>query len=339
VVLDGYAGSWFIADSSLRGYDGSQVVSDEERSVWQMKPEREQQVETKQSRWGFRGKTFWSWLELLVVPLALAGIGLWFTAQQETRQQKLAEQRAQDEALQAYLDQMSMLILEKDLRSSDVETPLHFSNEDSDVRTLARARTLTVLSRLDPSRKEDVMEFLLEANLLVQKGSEGSEGASVVVLAGTGMVQLPEGRGLLVRTGADLSGVDLRGTYLHDTYLAAVDLSNADLQDADLSNAELTAVNLNGADLRRVALSEARLQEAFLQNTRLNDANLSGADLVGADLRNADLSGADLSGAQGVTDGHLAEARSLEGATMPNGQKYEDWLKDREDGKEGRENE
>ena len=28
-----------------------------------------------------------------------------------------------------------------------------------------------------------------------------------------------------------------------------------------------------------------------------------------------------------VTDKQLDQARSLEGATMPNGQKYEDWLK------------
>jgi hypothetical protein len=38
-------------------------------------------------RWtGFRGKTVWAWLQLLVVPLALAVIGLWFAAQQDARQ-------------------------------------------------------------------------------------------------------------------------------------------------------------------------------------------------------------------------------------------------------------
>jgi hypothetical protein len=37
----------------------------------------------KQSRWGFRGKTFWNWLELLVVPVALAAIGFVFTMQQD----------------------------------------------------------------------------------------------------------------------------------------------------------------------------------------------------------------------------------------------------------------
>src|SRR5215203_3849812 len=96
--------------------------------------------QTKQPRWGFRGKTVWNWLEVLIVPLVLVVIGFLFTMQQDARQQQiedqraqqaqklenqraeaereLAEQSAQDEALQAYLDQMSSLLLEKDLRDS-----------------------------------------------------------------------------------------------------------------------------------------------------------------------------------------------------------------------------
>ena len=49
----------------------------------------------------------------------------------------------------------------------------------------------------------------------------------------------------------------------------------------------------------------------------------------GADLSNADLSGANLKGAN-VTEERLAKCKSLEGATMPNGQKYEEWLKSKE---------
>ena len=61
------------------------------------------------------------WLALLILPFALIGFGLWFTAQQDQRQQQienkraeaereLAEQSAQDAALQAHLDQMSSLL-------------------------------------------------------------------------------------------------------------------------------------------------------------------------------------------------------------------------------------
>ena len=47
-----------------------------------------------------------------------------------------------------------------------------------------------------------------------------------------------------------------------------------------------------------------------------------------ADLRGADLSEVDLTDAY-VSEEQLLSAASLEGATMPNGQKYEDWLKSR----------
>src|SRR5215211_9058093 len=94
-----------------------------------MDTDREHSKEqTKQSRWGFRGKTVWDWMALLIVPLVLVVIGLVFTMLQDARQQdlesqranqaqkienqraeaerELAVQRAQDEALQAYLSQM-----------------------------------------------------------------------------------------------------------------------------------------------------------------------------------------------------------------------------------------
>ncbi len=64
-------------------------------------------------------------------------------------------------------------------------------------------------------------------------------------------------------------------------------------------------------------------------------ADLRKADLFAAGLGDADLSLADLGGAQGVTGDQLEQqAKSLEGATMPNGQKYEDWLKSKSSGGE-----
>jgi uncharacterized protein YjbI with pentapeptide repeats len=72
----------------------------------------------------------------------------------------------------------------------------------------------------------------------------------------------------------------------------------------------------------------------------LSDANLSHVYLNQADLdlphlRDADLSDANLNNASGITNEKLEQqAETLEGATMPNGQKYEDWLKskNREEG-------
>jgi uncharacterized protein YjbI with pentapeptide repeats len=247
------------------------------------------------------------WLDLLVVPLALVVIGFLFTMQQDARQQdlenqraeqaqrienqraeaerELAVQRAQDEALQAYLSQMSSLLLERNLRDAD---------KDSEVSTLARARTVSVLQRLDANRNQTVTRFLNEARLT---------GSAI---------------GLLVE--ADLQGAHLEHTDLQDADLTGARLSDAngaDLSGADLRYARLSGANLNWADLSGVEMSGANLTGG----THLNDAILSGADLRGADLRDA----------RGITNGELdQQAGSLEGATMPNGQKYEVWLKDRD---------
>jgi len=200
------------------------------------------------SSWtGFRGKTVWDLLQLLIVPLALAVIGFLFTAQQDQRQQKienqraeaereLAEQRAQDEALQAYLDQMSTLILNRNLLESDRDDPLY---------TLAQARTATVMRRLDAARNRSVVRFLSDSGL----------------------------------DGTLLSGIVLEG-------------------------AELRGVDLSGANLYKADLDKVILREAILQQV-------------------------DLSGAR-ITQEKLDQARSLTGATMPNGQMYEDWLKSKD---------
>ena len=55
----------------------------------------------------------------------------------------------------------------------------------------------------------------------------------------------------------------------------------------------------------------------------------SGARMIRTSLDGADLSGVDFTNAR-ITEEQLREAESLEGATMPDGRKYEDWLKDKE---------
>jgi hypothetical protein len=63
------------------------------------------------------------------------------TSRQNLQQQReLEEQRAQEDALQAYFEQMGALLTTHNLINTDHE----------DIKQLARAQTLTVLARLDP---------------------------------------------------------------------------------------------------------------------------------------------------------------------------------------------
>src|SRR5215217_7699846 len=123
-------------------------------------------------------------------------------------ERELAEQRAQDEALQAYLDRMDTLLLEKDLRNAQ---------QDSEVRTLARARTLTVLGSFDPSHKTAAMQFLVEARLVFR-----------------GLGQLDP-------------AIDLYGAPLSETDLSSANLSGATLGGANLSGAVVTKEQLREA--------------------------------------------------------------------------------------------
>jgi hypothetical protein len=110
--------------------------------------------------------------------------------------------------------------------------------------------------------------------------------------------------------------LNLRSTHLREANLQGAKLDGANLHGANLYGANLYGAKLNGADLQ-----EADLRGAYLQGTLLDtrEANLYGAYPQGADLQGAT-----------VTDEQLADTLSLQGATMPDGQKYEDWLKEKE---------
>ena len=68
--------------------------------------------------------------------------------------------------------------------------------------------------------------------------------------------------------------------------------------------------------------SKVSLQRYDLHGADLRMIDLGGADLHVANLSEANLEWANLSGAN-VTDEQLAQARSLKGATMPDGTKHE----------------
>jgi type VI protein secretion system component VasK len=101
----------------------------------------------------------WNWLELLIVPAVIALAGLWFNRQQRERELQIAAQRTRAEALEAYLDNMSEPLHE-------TEAPLHSAKPGDSLTIVERARTLSVLPRLDGNQKRTVLVFLYETGLL-----------------------------------------------------------------------------------------------------------------------------------------------------------------------------
>jgi hypothetical protein len=251
----------------------------------------------------FYGITLWQWVQLLIIPAVIAAGGAWFNSEQNARERFTQEQRAQDDALQAYLGYVSNLMIDHLKVSSEGQTPTNKrSGEVSAVASIIsskeeltemtpdnplvlinlRARTLAVLERLNPYRKVNVLGFLYESGLIFRPAKEQAPGISVFG-ADLRSVDMSED---------DWSWIDLSGSYLNGAILAKTVLGGADLPSTDLTGADLTGADLTGADL-------------------------TGADLTGADLSDVNLTSAI------VTQEQLAAVESLNGATMPDGSKHD----------------
>jgi uncharacterized protein YjbI with pentapeptide repeats len=133
--------------------------------------------------------------------------------------------------------------------------------------------------------------------------------------------------------GANLQGVRLQGANLQHAKLLQANLQGANLQGVRLQHPALTGANLQGANFQG-GVQQAQLQGASLVGANLQGANLQGAILIRANLQRANLQRANLLQANlqeaQVTDEQLVTAVTLQGATMPDGQKYKVWLKDKE---------
>ena len=306
-------------------------------------------------------RSAWDWLELLIIPVALGLAALWFNRQSRKSEQDLAQDernndreiaqdRTREETLQRYLDRMQELILNKGLLTSE---------QDSEVRQVTRARTLSVLRSLDGVRKGMVLQFLHDSNLIGR--SEVSPEALKEVMNDIKPTDLTENplprlgdllevydsrftgipiiEAVIGLRNADLSGVffdqsDLEGVDLGDTdltyaygdapnlnlaNLSKANLSGASFYGAQLFGANLAVANLVGADLEDAFLAKANLTGTDLSEVHLGNADLRGAMLSGAVLTGADLRGANLLGAMELSRYALAKAGFMPHTTLPDG--------------------
>lgn len=307
-------------------------------------------------------KTFWDWLQLLgilAVPTVI-GMGAWaFTTKHVQAHEVENTDNQREAALQEYRNKMFELLLVHDLRHSSENDEVR---QVARVRTVTVLRKLdpvrktSVLQFLQETDLVNKDQYIVEL-VGVDLGGARLSGANLsgFTLSGADL----SGANL---NGATLSGANLLGTRLSRAYLNDADLRGADLSKADLNEANLGWAILSGTARSRIFLGPANLSEAILCGASLRRANLRGANLSGTDLSGADLSGANLSGAnlsgtnlsdtdlstvnlsnanlntakfsgadlceadlrgaKGITDEQLGEAKSLEGAIMPDGSKH-----------------
>jgi hypothetical protein len=310
---------------------------------------------------GFAGKTLWDWMKLLIVPLILAVGGLLITQMERlnsARAQELDRERLEvdRQQTQAQLRQTEQR-LELDRERAEQERRLTQEGQITDRFTRAidqlgatdvegrrileiRTGAVYALERISRESTKDYgpITEILTAYVRVYAPwppyVDRTPEAPIVLAADIQAILTVLGRRAedhlfgQYRIPLDLYRTDLRGSDLERADLERVDLHQTNLHQANLHQANLHQANLQrgylrGANLRETSLEEAELRASDMEEALLDSANLNGANLQGARL----------SGAEGITNEELEQqAASLEGATMPNGQKYEDWLKSKASG-------
>jgi uncharacterized protein YjbI with pentapeptide repeats len=239
---------------------------------------------------GFRRKTLWDWLQLLIVPAILIAVTFVWSATQTRSDNKredrrvaadraAAEEARRDATLQAYLNEMSGLMLDRKLLTS---------KKSAAVRPVARSVTLTTLRRLDGNRRAAVLRFLYEARLV-----DGKTAVVTLIDADFRGVDLTYAD----FTGANLQGANLQGAKLSNANLRIAKLAVAKLNGANLFKSNLTDAELDGAELKGAKLTYADLTDASLFVANLDGANLFRAQIPGANLSVATLVGANLESA------------------------------------------
>src|SRR5438270_8503251 len=172
-------------DEAHQGETGSKsIVTEDVRWVFN-KRSKLWVPQHKKRKWFRRWKTSESklpfdWLNLigvLAIPFVVTFLGLYAT-QQITQQQaqlsiaankqqqqtnlQIADDQQQETTLKTYLDDMSDLLLNHNLRKS---------KPGDEVGQVARERTLTALRRLDADRNRIVLQFLQDARLISGKNA------------------------------------------------------------------------------------------------------------------------------------------------------------------------
>jgi Pentapeptide repeats (8 copies) len=152
-------------------------------------------------------------------------------------EREIADANLREEALQAYIDRMAEILIDKDRRLELLpdKDNNRDTNIDNPVRDVVRVRTTTILRRLesDKERQGHVLDFLRDAELLP------------FILSGANLSRAN-------LSDANLSRANLRDANLRDANLSSANLSSASLSGAYLRGANLWYPDLSGADLGEI---------------------------------------------------------------------------------------
>jgi len=215
---------------------------------------------------GFQKKSFWDWLQLLIVPLMLALGAFYLNSAADFRDYQIAQEQKHQEILTDYFSKMQDLIVETK-KSKQTPGSKESNSEERlllEFRPTAQALTLSVLEQLDGKRKGKVITYLAESQLI-------NKIDPLIQLGGANLQKLElKGRQVFSSiniVGANMTATELSDILISDSDLSTVNLTEAVLQDVTFENSNLSGINLDGASLTNVSLDKNnKYQDACYSN-------------------------------------------------------------------------
>lgn len=201
-----------------------------------------------------RGKTLWDWLELVIVPVAIAFVVFIYTQFEKKKNKRVEDENYNSNLLESFFKTITELLLKDDLKGDLNKKRI----------SIARSRIIMIFGQLDGQRKGQVLQFLYESDLIDKEPMFHLRGANIsdAVLD------------RIVLKNAEIKSANFENTTIQNSNLNEIDLTGCNFKNANLSNSLVDNANFSYTDL----------SESVLQNLDLSTVDFEGAILTNANL-------------------------------------------------------
>jgi hypothetical protein len=274
-------------------------------------------------------KFIWDWLQLLIIPIALAIAGIWYTNQQATIQHNIDELSAYEARVSTLVSSFNLICPIDTLQFSYGQTAVNYVAQEA-FGTIGDPKHGTHAGSLDVSVKGPFLLFLVDSGLLNNSNVALPPGETCLSTSPTITdLSYDDLRSITLQEGSYLSNMKLNYVHLEGADLKGTFFSNANLQHSYFDHADLEGTHLIGADVTSASFASTNLNSAHIGNhcdptvpERMDPMVLTGANFSNADLsdttlygmifnaQSEDLKGAKIAGAY-LTQWKPAMARTL----------------------------
>ncbi len=230
---------------------------------------------------GFQKKSFWDWLQLLIVPLMLALGAFYLNSAADFRDSQIAQERKQQEILTDYFSKMQGLIVETK-KSKQTPGSKESNSEERlllEFRPTAKALTLSVLEQLDGKRKGKVITYLAESQLITADNNEPSPQPEIELDGANLKGMVLNDVDQVVKNGNKLR-VIIKKSDMTDSRFERIGLfANSDLTGSNFSNSILTSVDFTNANMPQAKFIKGKINNVNFTDTILKETIFDGVKL------------------------------------------------------------